>query len=135
MFDKWRNQAAEIERLTRELDFSARQLLFAQQRIDDSDEDIKTLKKELKSERAAKDKFMLRYCDQVSVQNKLYGVFGKDAEPDKKLDNYVSPEEMDRIHNAAVAQREADIADGLDPWEIEHYETIIRDRGLDNLLI
>lgn len=94
------------------------------------------LEKQIVDERKSKDKFMLRYCDQVSVQNKLYATFSKDAEakePDKPLE--LSPDEEAEVRWTAKIQRDADIDAGMNVSPIEEYENAIREKGVRNLII
>lgn len=112
-------KATEIDRLRDERD-TARMYLHR------ADTRIEVLEKQLQTERDKKDKFMLKYCDQISVQHKLYGVFAKDDTPKPEKPIELSPEEEADVQWLAQTQRNADIDLGKDVPDISVYETAIR---------
>lgn len=118
MFRKWFNQASEIVRLSNELDFTRRQLGFAQVRIDDAEAKVEALEKSVKSEREKRDKFICLAMDKIAgktSQSFERTMFPKPVEPVKPDADPTS------VELAAELNREADIAAGFDPQPLDFY--------------
>lgn len=85
------------------------------------------LQHQIIDERKAKDRFVNRFCNQLSVKAGLIGVFTKDEPKQPKLPEVYSPEVENKITAAAEMQRNADIDAGFDPQPIEFYAGQIRE--------
>lgn len=130
---KWWNQAATIDRLTREVEFAVRQKDEIEGLLNREESRSALLEKALITERQAKDKVLLRYADQVSKQVGLPQHFVDDAKP--KVEDKPDAELESRVRDAAIVQREQDINSGLDPYPVEWYENQIRSQGLDAIIL
>lgn len=84
--------------------------------------------KAIKSERASKDRFMLRYCDQMSERQRNSGLFTKDAEPKviAPVIDVLSVEEEAQIQYAAEMMRQTDLDANIEAPPIEKYIEIVR---------
>lgn len=117
-------KAAEIDRLENELDFSRRQLQFAQDRIDSLELKNELLEKTIKSERAKHDKFVAAAMDKLTKNTGTFQKIVTPPEPQKEPE--ISEQEMLRIEAAAQLQRDADVASGYEPQNLDFYVSEIK---------
>jgi len=87
------------------------------------------LDKEVRKERAAKDRILLRYADQISIKSGLYGKFEKDIPKVEEVNEerkILSMEEEVRIEWLAKSMQNDDIESGIEPPSLETYKDAIR---------
>lgn len=85
------------------------------------------LEKQVTKERDSKDKVMLRYCDQISVKNGLYGTFKEIAvEKTKVTEPAFTQAETEKIEYLAGEMRDSDIQMDIEPKSLETYIEAIK---------
>ena len=101
--------AGEVASLTREC-------LFLQKEREKLEWKVAELEKEVKAERAKKDKFVTQFCNQISVKAGLYGQFTNEevkAKAVEQLPPVLTPFQEEEIATYAAQMRNADIDDGM----------------------
>lgn len=101
--------AGEVASLTREC-------LFLQKEREKLEWKVAELEKEVKAERAKKDKFVTQFCNQISVKAGLYGQFTNEevkAQKVEQLPPVLTPFQEEEIATYAAQMRNADIDDGM----------------------
>jgi len=124
MFKKWFNQASQIDTLNRDLEFERKAKEQIEGLLEREETRNELLESAVKSERAKKDKVLLRHADMMSQKSGLTPAFVKDAESKKEPDNLIEyDDEMERrITAAAKLQQDID----PEPQSLEFYEESIR---------
>lgn len=123
---RWFDQANQISSLQREVAYLTRQLQATEGRLEVAEAKNALLDKEVLAERARKDKFVNKFCDQLSVQQKLHGVFVEKEPVKRSKPVYTADVEM-QIEQTARMQREVDEQAGLTPLALEDYADLIRE--------
>ena len=101
--------AGEVASLTREC-------LFLQKEREKLEWKVAELEKEVKAERANKDKFVTQFCNQISVKAGLDGQFTNEevkAKAVEQLPPVLTPFQEEEIATYAAQMRNADIDDGM----------------------
>ena len=101
--------AGEVASLTREC-------LFLQKEREKLEWKVTELEKEVKAERAKKDKFVTQFCNQISVKSGLYGQFTNEevkAQKVEQLPPVLTPFQEEEIATYAAQMRNADIEEGM----------------------
>lgn len=128
------NQAGQIKQLTLHCN-------FLQAQLDREQERNELLEKGIRDERAKKDKFTLRYCDQVSKQASLPQKFVDDSEPkEPEKPKEFSPSDEERVNYYATIMRNGDIDAGEgQERNLDEYKDIIRaevrEKGWDAIVL
>ncbi len=124
--------AGEVASLTREC-------LFLQKEREKLEWKVAELEKEVKAERAKKDKFVTQFCNQISVKAGLYGQFTNEevkAKAVEQLPPVLTPFQEESLRTYATQMRNESIEDGmLNVPPLETYiEGLRQDPELDKYL-
>lgn len=113
-WQRWRARQSDLDFQTKRADWLDGQLARLEL-------ELKEAKKALAAERSSKDKFVLRHSDMMAQRAGLTPAFVKDAAPPLPPEPDFTQEDEDRITFMAQANMEADKAQGLTAYPIEHY--------------
>ena len=122
-------QAAQIDKLCRDLEFEQRASGELEKLLTRAETDLAELKLEVKAARRSEIKTLRHHADIVGKGVKVPSSFvaiNEEPEPDKPQE--IDFETQERIRVAAELNRQMDIDDELEPRPIEYYiETIQQD--------
>ena len=135
-FRKLFAKMSEIDRLQAELKWESHKRYAEEQRADRAEAKLELTEKALGAERRAKDKIALRYCDQISRQQKLPERFVEDSKPEKEAIQYYDEAYEAQLRAYAIeAKQQAEANGDIEPWPLEKYIEDARGIGLDRLSI
>lgn len=118
--------AGEVASLTRECLFLQKEREVLESRVAQHERKIELLEKSVLAERARKDKFVMQFCNQLSVKNKLYGVFTDSTEETKPKElpqSTLNVFEQEELRLQAIEWQRQDIENGMPELPLEVYLT------------
>lgn len=110
MWQKWFNQAGQIDKLTRQLEFQEHKCAEIERMLEREEQRNALLESAIKTEQKAHNQALRRYADQISKQVGLPQHFVSDTTP--KAEPKPEEPDMEMVRWEALRIREADIDSG-----------------------
>lgn len=126
-WSKYFNQAAQIDTLSRDLEFEQRKVSELQSLLEREEFRVEALEKEVTRARKSEMTTLKHHADVVSKTAKVQSAFvnlAKEEEP--KPPPPVDADLEAKIDWAANLARQMDIDDGVEPMDLDSYKAIVR---------
>lgn len=125
-WSKWVNQAGQIDSLSRDLDFEQRRCKELESLLEREEFRNKALEKEVLKARNSEIRTLRHHADVISKTVKASSTFTTINEPPPPPP---PPDAtmLEKTRWAAEQMRQIDIDDGITPFDVEYYESLIKE--------